>query len=500
MTPSSDWHFRILDRCILRCASVFVPSSQCAEWRSEWQSELWHARQSHATGGIISLRAERRIAAFCFGAFYDAFCLRRYYLQNCANEQARSSPFLGSAAYCLLCLTLIAAFSSITSLRLPGVRSAFYLARSQPRAGSVLILDAEVGDSSIATIAPRQFQAWKSAHQRYFDGLAFYRVELVNVSTALGEHAQWRVARANANLFNILQVPVQSIPSSSEVDPDTAQLILSDAAFRREFNADPRIIGSVVHVGQTSLRIAGVAPDNAFNLPGTADAWLLESAFAPVSGGAGYAVAHLTRAGQSQMWGHRVQIASYNRDGSEHDFLGVSLTNDTPDPWGVFLFAAIVALLALPIMTSISLGSYSLSSHKPSWSRRVIRFTFLLAKIALMLVIAYFVPLDLAYARISPFSTYIQLFSCFFICLLGMRWVMADHRQRCPVCLRRVAHPARVGLLSRTFLAWNGTELICPKGHTLLHVPGLPTSWFNSQRWMYLDDSWDFLFAPTRSA
>jgi hypothetical protein len=37
-------------------------------------------------------------------------------------------------------------------------------------------------------------------------------------------------------------------------------------------------------------------------------------------------------------------------------------------------------------------------------------------------------------------------------------------------------------------------------GHTLLHVPGLPTSWFSTQRWLYLDTSWGFLFAASGSA
>ena len=44
------------------------------------------------------------------------------------------------------------------------------------------------------------------------------------------------------------------------------------------------------------------------------------------------------------------------------------------------------------------------------------------------------------------------------------------------------------------FLAWNGTELFCAGGHTLLEVPDLPTSWFYSPCWVYLDSSWDFLF------
>jgi hypothetical protein len=32
-------------------------------------------------------------------------------------------------------------------------------------------------------------------------------------------------------------------------------------------------------------------------------------------------------------------------------------------------------------------------------------------------------------------------------------------------------------------------------GHSLLHVPSLPTSWFSNQRWLLLDPSGEFLFA-----
>jgi hypothetical protein len=60
-----------------------------------------------------------------------------------------------------------------------------------------------------------------------------------------------------------------------------------------------------------------------------------------------------------------------------------------------------------------------------------------------------------------------------------------------------VTNPASVGLASRTFLGWNGTEMICMDGHTLLHVPAMPTSWFSDQRWLYLDSSWQFLFADS---
>jgi hypothetical protein len=78
--------------------------------------------------------------------------------------------------------------------------------------------------------------------------------------------------------------------------------------------------------------------------------------------------------------------------------------------------------------------------------------------------------------------------------LFALRWIFHDQRRRCPECLRLLSNPARVGQASRNFLAWNGTELLCVRGHGLLHIPELPTSWFSTQRWLVLDASWLCLF------
>ncbi len=132
--------------------------------------------------------------------------------------------------------------------------------------------------------------------------------------------------------------------------------------------------------------------------------------------------------------------------------------------------------------------------------QRLNRALFLGAKFALIAAIGFAASLDLAYSNTlgySPFAECLQLLWCFTICLFGFRWAIADQRKRCPVCLRRVTNPATVGLASRTFLGWNGTEMICMGGHALLHVPSLPTSWFSGQRWLYLDSSWEFLFADS---
>lgn len=83
--------------------------------------------------------------------------------------------------------------------------------------------------------------------------------------------------------------------------------------------------------------------------------------------------------------------------------------------------------------------------------------------------------------------------------IIVFRWSLADQRQRCPVCLRRLINPTRIGEASHMFLDWYGTELICARGHGLLHTPEIPTSCYSRDRWLYLDPSWSSLFSPELS-
>jgi hypothetical protein len=311
------------------------------------------------------------------------------------------------------------------------------------------------------------------------------------------------VGRASLNFFTLLGVPVQLREKGASTDADMPRIILSESLWRREFGADPHIAGSVVRLGLRWATIAGVAAEGPRGLPGNVDAWMLEPDSQMASSGAGYVVAHLTESGQSRMVATQFPITTYAPYRTPDDLLGISIQqNGAPGDWDVFRFAALLAFLALPAISSVSLGDLSVSVQKLTWPRRMRRWGFLGAKIWLLLLAVYFVSLDLAYGFTglnANQALYVEMVSTFFLLLFGMQWVLNDQRQRCPVCPRRVDHPARVGQLSRTFLAWSGTELMCMGGHTLLHVPSLPTSWFSSQRWMLLDSSWEFLFAgPVR--
>jgi hypothetical protein len=494
MTPHSGPVFHAVDRGLLCCASFLVPERQRAEWLQEWQSELWHARQSNAASYAASWRTERQIAAFCCGAFQDAACLRRLWWQN----RPRFASLHGSASLCLFSLGSLLLASYLFSILSPGVRAEHDFSSQPVRPGTILIQGDAADDGSVPSMTMNQVRSWERSRQRYADGFAFYRVAREPVKLGAQASGTWQVAQASSNLFALAGWSLRYLISKDEARSDVARLVLSERLWRRQFGANPEIAGRVLLIGSRLAQVVGIAPEDAGRLPGNTDAWLLESDSAIRAEGPGYALAHLTRSGRSELSGGFVPIISYDAQQSEHDFLGKSLEEQLPGPAGIYWFGILLAFLALPAIASVSLAEYSFSAHKPSWIRRALRLGFLGAKIVLILLIAYFSSGDLAYwhaSVFSPWAVYIQLIASFAICLFGMRWALLDQRQRCPVCLRRVTHPAHVGSVSRMFLAWSGTELICTGGHALLHVPGLPTSWFGAQRWMYLDSSWDFLFA-----
>jgi hypothetical protein len=398
--------------------------------------------------------------------------------------------------------TLLAVCVVIARL-LPGVQAENDPARFQVNPGVILIQTFASTDQFAPTISPALFRDWKSTRQRYFDEFAFYRTVGETAAWSARRAGQWRVTHASSNLFSLLGLALPFVPFPSDREGGLSTVIISHDSWRRDFAYDPDVAGRVIRVGDRSARIAGVMPYGMWRLPGEPDAWLLEPDAQLVKSSPrarGYLVAHLSPRGQAAMQGQCIWISVRASEDEDSEYYGVSFAGRLRGPWNIFGFALVLALLALPAVTSVTMGESNYSSHRPSLKRTLLRWAFLLAKFLLVAAIAYFASVDLAWwnsSNYSPVAEFAQLVWAFTICLFGFRWALADQRQRCPVCLRRVTHPARVGLASRTFLGWNGTEMMCMGGHTLLHVPSLPTSWFSGQRWMYLDTSWEFLFADS---
>lgn len=119
---------------------------------------------------------------------------------------------------------------------------------------------------------------------------------------------------------------------------------------------------------------------------------------------------------------------------------------------------------------------------------------FLLGKATQVLVLAFVLSVDICQPmhRSLPDTTdFFQMFWFVLFSLIGLRWAIHDQEQRCKHCLQSLATPARVGRPSHNLLEWNGTELSCKRGHGLLSVPEMETSWCQSSRWIALEAGWE---------
>lgn len=149
-----------------------------------------------------------------------------------------------------------------------------------------------------------------------------------------------------------------------------------------------------------------------------------------------------------------------------------------------FVWMYLLSLLVLLTLNPLGLGEYPANRYAPSLIIRLRRWAFLAIKIVLLVPIPLFV--CVALGSMFPPAPWIILFGWIF----GFRWLLADQRRRCPVCLHFLSHPTRIGSPSQSILGSYGTELICTRGHGSLYVPGAPTSWCSNQRWQYLDPTW----------
>ena len=485
---------------ILCAAAFLVPHKARAEWIAEWRGELWQVLQSCRTQSSPSSLRDQDVIAFCLGAFQDALWLRRNHRQG----RQRSWLRLGSPSRCGLTLAALATASLLVCVSLPGARRAMLPSPYRQAADLVMISYGGAAAAHLPTIRFTDYESWKSTARKLFTDLAFYEPGCKRIHIAPHRAIELSVARGTDNLFAMLGVPLSR--NAAARGSDTAGLVLSQWAWRKYFDGDRGVAGRVVNVGGEEMKVLGVVSEREWQLPGRADAWILEDdqhLDAVSSLSKGFVLAHV-KAGAFPARTSGLRSMTVFRDGGKIDrYDCISLEQEAHEPFSIFLFTLLLAFLALPATTPLPLGEYPVLRNRLPSVIRPRRWLFLAIKVLLILPLVYFSSLDLAYAALpmdSPDAQYIQMAVSFFGFLFALRWALQDQRKRCPVCLRLLTNPARVGQASQNFLAWNGTELMCSVGHGLLHIPELPTSWFGTQRWLYLDASWSSLFSDSHLA
>lgn len=483
---------------ILGMAAQLVPRSRRNEWKREWEAEIWHMCNAGAGSHGPLLR---EILSFTAGSFPDAWCIR------CDQLQARQTFALPQASgrRCAALLVSWALAGLIACAILPGARQALLSACCRSSGNLVTVSAKGFAGSQFPTMRFATYQEWRAETRNLFSGIAFYRVFTKRVRISNCPVAHISVALATPSLLQLLKERSPQIEWNENATPGEAQLFLTRSAWRGMNGTGSELSAHTAEVGGETVQLAGVVPNDALRLPGGAQGILVETPAIIASLPAntrGFVVGSLRPAETERLhrgWAHLVD----RNDPSEQGYDCIRLSYLDHEPISVFLFALLLAVIALPATTPLQLGDYPRTSGRFSFSAGLRRWGFLSIKFILVTVSVSIWSAVLAYgwgAVSLSTSIYLQLAMSFPALVLTFRWVLHDQRNRCPDCLRLLSNPARVGQPSCNFLSWNGTELMCTDGHGLLHIPELSTSWCSTQRWLSLDSSWLCLFGEPSPA
>lgn len=472
---------------LVRSAALLVPAGRRADWTAEWLAELWHV--GHVSDAESPLSATP--VAFAAGAVNDALQLRAHRLRT-HGTRLRSILHPGSPARCLLLLAAGTLAALSLCLGLPGSRRVLLPAPYQHADSLVLLNSSGNPDPTKPTIHVADYREWTHNTAPLFSDLAFYRVADKTVHLADGPQPRLTVAQASPNLLYLLGLA----PLASDNRP---ALYLTRSAWQRRYAADPHLVGRVSDIDGTPVPIAGILPADAWQLPGSVDAVLLESPamlarFAPTT--SIFAIARIRGAVfPPPRDGTRFMVET--RFGVVYHYDCISLPHWLWLPLDNLFLVLLFACLAAPATLPLSLSEAPVRRGHLPHATFLRRAAFLAAKLALVPTLVLLASTALAWGPSSDPNTavFTQFITGVPTLLFAFRWIFHDQRRRCPECLRLLSNPARVGQASCNFLAWNGTELLCVRGHGLLHIPELPTSWFSTQRWLALDASWLCLFS-----
>jgi len=461
---------------MLAAASRLVPHEIRADWRREWEAEVWwwinSQPNAHSPG------ARMRLLAHCRGSFADARCLR-------SEEQSapgRVSAWLRTPGACMAALGLSLALVVAASGGLRHTREAFGAVPFP--GGDRLAILSQTGPFMgwRAGIPTARVDYW-NARSKDLDGIAIFISSRGNVAMN-GWSASAHTASVGPRFFSVLGVRAAMGRVFTQEDAGRC----ADCAVV-SYDLWQRSAGRAISFNGRSLRVIGALP-RGFRFPDFEPAlWTLAD---PQSSVLAVAICRLKadvtpEAAQAEL---RALIA---RAGG--GIKGTSGAWVTVTPLGTLAAGPIKTLIPAWLGLVLAAALFALAGRRQGFRYRV----FWAAKAALSLTVLLFAGIEFsglllgakpgdALLGAGAFSLWLTLAAPGF----ALWWSWADQRTRCRICLARLAMPAPMGYGARMLFETSGTELLCPKGHGRLMVSegAAPHS-----EWAPLDATWQELFA-----
>lgn len=435
---------------VIRIAGLLVPRERRRDWTREWLAEL-HYAQRHA--------GEAESLAFARGAFYDAAWQQRDFWTPKRTARLMQSPWfcLGATGAGLVLITILSGL-------LPATRRAL-LPLPYRDAGQVVTI-AQSATLATRTGVPGEDVALWRARSRTLGGVATYRWNR-------GE----KIADVSDNFFAVL-----GTRGSFGKCLTGACVVLSDSYARAAGNPSALLLDGKRYT------VTGVAARGFWFVSPKIAVWRME----PWSKTARTGVVARLR-GDSSIGEATAELGAILRDAGQDDwesFMEISPVDSRVHL--VFWMFGFVAILSVLIILPV------VRLRVPKWNPPAAGF--FAAKIALLLTAVLLVGIEFTGASSITMlggadeTTAVSAWLFMMGSTGALAWSIADQRQRCRVCLKRLGLAAHVGCTGCLLLDWAGTELVCLEGHGMLHVPEMVACWQEPDKWTLLDETWQELF------
>lgn len=441
---------------MVRLASLLVPSQRRDEWSREWLAEL-HYAQAHAD--------EARSFAFARGAFHDAIWQQRDFWTLKRTARLTQSPRTCLAALSGMLALLALASGGFSLTRLALVPLPY-------RDAASIVTIAHAGTIATRTgVLGEDVALWRESSNTLV-AIATYRWD-----------AKEKVASVSENFFGVLGARTDFHGCGS----GDCVVLSYKYALSYDYARSAGRAGSV-NIGGKKYHVAGVTEPGFWFLSPKVEMWRIES---PAAGARTGAVARL-----------RPDTTANEAEGE----LGAILNDAGKNPWETIVELTPVAnrvrfvfwVFGFSLILAALIVAPTLRLRMPRWNPPAAGF--FLAKLCLSLTVVLLTGIEFTRASsitmLGGADGYTAVSTWLFV--MGstgaLAWSIADQRQRCRVCLKRLGMAAYVGCTGCLLLDWAGTELVCVEGHGMLHVPEMAACWQEPDQWTFLDETWQELF------
>jgi putative ABC transport system permease protein len=264
---------------LIRFIGLIVPRRLRADWRQEWEAELYWREAMLAEWQNLNLKTKLDLLRRSLGAFWDALLLQPRRLEDEMFQDLRFGVrmLLKKPAFTLIAIITLglgigantAIFSVINAVLLRP------LPYENPHQLVRLWADKSGARTEQNHFSPAEITDFRN-QLTTFEDIGLFDVGASNNLTGGAQPERVNSAEASPSLFSVLKVkPILGrtfLPDETEIAQSKVALI-SEGLWKRYFGADPDLAGRSVQLDGESFTVVGVLPGT-FKFPENVDLWI----------------------------------------------------------------------------------------------------------------------------------------------------------------------------------------------------------------------------------